>query len=124
MTVFRLITATLFVGVASVGMALADDDKAEDAQEKAALAQAKLSLGEAITAAQALVAGGMVVKAEVDTENGVPTYVVDLEKDGMQRVLVDIRSGEAKMAPAEADKSENGDNGDNGDDGDEDEDED
>ena len=96
MTVFRLITATLFVGVAGVGMALADDDKAEDAQEKAALAQAKLSLGEAITAAQALVTGGMVVKAEVDTENGVPTYVVDLEKDGMQRVLVDIRSGEAE----------------------------
>ncbi len=120
MIVSRLMTAFVVVllTVANAGVVLADDDKAEDARERAALAEAKLTLAEAIAAAQALVPGGTVLKAAVDTENGVPTYVVDLEKGGIQRVIVDIRSGEAKTAG-----SENGDDDDEDDDDDDEEEE-
>ena len=104
-----LIKASIvLIGVANAGVVLADDDKVEDSREMAALAAAKITLAEAIAAAQALVPGSIVLTAAVDTENGVPTYVVDLEKNGMQRVFVDIGSGEAKMASAEG-ESENGD---------------
>ena len=118
MTASKLIIALVvaLVAVANAGVVLADDDKAEDTLERAALAEAKLTLAEAIAAAQALVPGGTVLKAAVDTENGVPTYVVDLEKSGVQRVLVNIRSGEAKAAASEAGKVENDDDEDEDDD--------
>ena len=110
MIVSRLIKASVVVLIvaANAGVALADDDAVEDSRERAAVAEAKTTLAEAIAAAQALVPGSMVLTADVDTENGVPTYVVDLEKNGTQRVFVDIGSGEAKLAPAEG-ESENGD---------------
>jgi hypothetical protein len=121
----KLILASLvvLVGVTTAGVVLAHDDKSEDAMEKAALAEAKLTLAEAIAAAQALVPGGLVLEAQVDTENGVPTYVIDLDKNGMQRVLIDIRSGQAKTVPSEAGKSENGDDEDEDDDDDDDDEE-
>ena len=110
MIVSTLIKASVVVLIvaANAGVALADDDKVENSREMAALAEAKTTLAEAIAAAQALVPGSMVLTAAVDTKNGVPTYVVDLEKNGMRRVFVDIGSGEAKMASAEG-ESENGD---------------
>jgi hypothetical protein len=121
----KLILASLvvLVGVATAGVVLAHDDKSEDAMEKAALGEAKFTLAEAIAAAQALVPGGLVLKAAVDTENGVPTYVVDLDKNGMQRVLIDIRSGQAKTLASEAGKSENGDDQDEDEDDDDDDEE-
>jgi hypothetical protein len=95
--------------VITTGATFADNDVSEDAQEKAALANAKLTLAEAIAASTNMFPGGTVLSAAVDTENGLPGYVIDIEKDGMHRVLVDIRSGTVKAAAAEADNADNGD---------------
>ena len=47
-------------------------------RQAAAVAGAKLTLSQAIEAAQKEVPDAKVIKAEVDTENGVPSYVVEL----------------------------------------------
>jgi uncharacterized membrane protein YkoI len=84
-------------------MALADDDKAEVAQEAAAVAGAKLTLSQAIEAAQKEVPDAKVLKAEVDTENGVPSYVVEVDKDGVQRLVFDLKTGQMTKMAAEKD---------------------
>jgi uncharacterized membrane protein YkoI len=101
----RLVAAFLVVlaVVATTGMTLADDDAAEDAAERAALANAKLTLDQAIVAASTAFPGGKVLESEVDTEDGVPSYVIDIEKDGLHSVIIDIRSGAIKTAAMEAD---------------------
>jgi uncharacterized protein DUF2188/peptidase YpeB-like protein len=107
----RLIAASLVIlaVVMTTGATFADNDDMEDAQEKAALANAKLTLAEAIAASTNMFPGGTVLGAAVDTENGVPSYVIDVEKDGMHRVLVDIRSGTVQAAGSEADNADSGD---------------
>jgi uncharacterized membrane protein YkoI len=105
----RLVPASLFIlaVVVTTGATLADNDVFEDAQEMAAVANAKLTLDQAIAAATSTIyPGSKVIEAEVDTENGVPSYVIDLEKHGMHTVLVDIRTGEIKTPAPEPDDIE------------------
>jgi type II secretory pathway pseudopilin PulG len=100
----------LILTLAAAPPALADDDKTEAAQEAAAVAAAKLTLSQAIEAAQREVPDAKVLKAEVDTENGVPSYVVEVEKDGVQRLVFDLKTGQ--MTKVAAEKDDNGGNDD------------
>jgi hypothetical protein len=113
----------LILSLAAAPVVLADDDKAEDAQEAAAVAGAKLTLSEAIDAARKEVPDSKVLKAEVDTENGVPSYVVEVEKDGVQRLVFDLKTGQMTKMAAESDRQASDDESANRED-DEDEDED
>jgi hypothetical protein len=113
----------LIASLAAAPIVLADDDKAESAQEAAAVAGAKLTLSQAIEAAQKEVPDARVLKAEVDSENGVPSYVVEVEKDGVQRLVFDLKTGQMTRMAAENDHEESDDDSANRDD-DEDEDED
>ena len=47
--------------------------------------------------------GGKVIDAEVDIVNGAASYVVDIDKDGLQTVRVDLETGKALKVAAEAD---------------------
>jgi Peptidase propeptide and YPEB domain len=93
----------LVLTLAAGPVALADDDKTEAAQEAAAVAGAKLTLSQAIEAAQKEVPDAKVLKAEVDTENGVPSYVVEVDKDGVQRLVFDLKTGQMTKMAAEKD---------------------
>ena len=89
--------------VGAVGLAYADndtEDAAEDAREAAAQSTATLSIGEAIALAEKEIPGGRVIGSEIDTENGVVSYVIDVEKDGMQTVMIDVATGEVISAGA------------------------
>jgi len=104
-------------GIAVTPAALhADDDVAEDAQERAAVAASTLTLAQALETAGKEFPGARVIKAEVDTENGVPSYVIDVEKDGVQRLVFDLKTGQMTKTAAEADDREDDDNGSRGDD--------
>ena len=78
----------------------------EEAQERSALQTAKITLGEAIAAAEKEVPGGKVVDAEVDIVNGAASYVVEIDKDGLQTVRVDLETGKALKVAAEADDAD------------------
>jgi len=115
----------LILTLAAAPPALADDDKTKAAQEAAAVAAAKLTLSQAIEAAQREVPDAKVLKAEVDTENGVPSYVVEVEKDGVQRLVVDLKTGQmTKVAAEKDDDGGNDDSANRDEDDEEDEDED
>ena len=111
------------VGITVTPAALhADDDEAEDAQERAAVAASQLTLAQALETAGKEFPGAPVIKAEVDTENGVPSYVIDVEKDGVQRLVFDLKTGQMTKTAAEAEDRDDDDNGSRSDDVDEDED--
>jgi hypothetical protein len=89
----------------------ADDDMTEDAQERAAVAASTLTLAQALETAGKEFPGARVIKAEVDTENGVPSYVIDVEKDGVQRLVFDLKTGQMTKTAAETDDREADDDG-------------
>jgi uncharacterized membrane protein YkoI len=115
--------ALILVGGAALVSAheLKDD---EEAQERAALQNAKITLSEAIAAAEKEVPGGKVIDAEVDIVNGAASYVVEVDKDGLQTVRVDLETGKALKVVAEADDVDDKATGAHDSDEDEDEDED
>jgi hypothetical protein len=98
-------------GIALTPAALhADDDVAEDAQERAAVAASTLTLAQALETAGKEFPGARVIKAEVDTENGVPSYVIDVEKDGVQRLVFDLKTGQMTKTAGETDDRGDDDN--------------
>ncbi len=105
LTIAAFVALFGLAGAAGLAYAESDEDDAqEDAREAAAQDAAKLGLGEAITLAEKEVPGGRVVGSEIDTENGIVSYVIDIEKDGMQTVMIDVRTGEVlSVAAIEAD---------------------
>jgi uncharacterized membrane protein YkoI len=105
-------------GAALVSAHEVQDD--EEAQERAALQNAKITLSEAIAAAEKEVPGGKVMDAEVDIVHGAASYVVEIDKDGLQTVRVDLETGKALKVVAEADDADDKTTGAH--DGDEDED--
>jgi uncharacterized membrane protein YkoI len=113
--------ALILVGGAALVFAHEVKDD-EEAQERAALQNAKITLSEAIAAAEKEVPGGKVIDAEVDIVNGAASYVVEIDKDGLQTVRVDLETGKALKVIAEADDADDKATGAH--DGDEDEDED
>jgi uncharacterized membrane protein YkoI len=96
-----LLSSAAVGGTAMVSAHQAQDS--EEAQERAALQNAKITLSEAIAAAEKEVPGGKVIDAEVDIVNGAASYVVEIDKDGLQTVRVDLETGKALKVAAEAD---------------------
>ena len=124
-----ILAASVALGITGVvGLAYADNDSedaAEDAREAAAQSAATTRIGDAIALAEKEIPGGRVIGSEIDTENGIVSYVIDVEKDGMQSVVIDVATGEViSVAAAEADDFEASNDDDDDDDEDEDEDED
>jgi uncharacterized membrane protein YkoI len=79
----------------------------EEAQERAAAQNAKIiTLSLAIAAAEKEVPGGKLLDAEVDIVNGAASYVVEIDKDGVQTVRVDLETGKALKVVAEADDAD------------------
>ncbi len=116
-----VLAASLAGGASLVSAHQTDDD---DAQERAALQAAKITLSEAIAAAEKEVPGGTAIEAEVDSENGVTSYFVEIEKDGVQRVRVDMQTGQAlKVAADDDDDDDDDDHDDDADHDDDDDDE-
>ena len=116
-----IIAASVALGIAgAVGLAYADsdsEDAAEDAREAAAQTAATMSIGDAIALAEKEVPGGRVIGSEIDTENGIVSYVIDVEKDGMQTVMIDVATGEViSVAAPEADDLDASDDDDDDDD--------
>ena len=105
LTIAAFVAVMGLAGAAGLAYAESDEDDArEDAREAAAQGAAKLGLGEAITLAEKEIPGGRVVGSEIDTENGIVSYVIDIEKDGMQTVMIDVQTGEVlSVAAMEAD---------------------
>jgi uncharacterized membrane protein YkoI len=105
--------AITLTGSVVAGRASAEEasDAQEDAREAAMQAEGKLSLEEAVGLAEKQIPGGKVVEAGVDTENGIVSYVVDIEKDGLQTVMIDVRTGEVLSVGTaeEDDRIEDGD---------------
>lgn len=107
LTLVALLAVSVAGGAALVSAHQAED---EDADEKATLQAAKISLSEAIAAAEKEVPGGKVVEAEVDTENGVTSYFIEIDKDGEQKIRVDMQTGQAvKVAEADDDDDDDDD---------------
>jgi uncharacterized membrane protein YkoI len=99
-TIIAAVTSVALIGLLYAGLVLSEDngdaqqDAAEIAEEAAAQAEAKLTLEEAVALAEKQIPGGKVIESEVDTENGVASYVIDIEKDGLQTVMIAVRTGE------------------------------
>ena len=86
------LAALLALG-ATGGIALANDHHNEG-NDAAALANAKVTLVQAIATAE-LQAGGRAVGAGVDNENGRVTIAVEIAaKDGVRTVLIDPATGQ------------------------------
>jgi uncharacterized membrane protein YkoI len=66
---------------------------AKSAKEMAALAQAKVTLLEAIVTAQKEVPGSWLVDADVATVKGKVSYSIEVVKDGIHAVRVDLDNG-------------------------------
>ena len=101
------VSVALIASAGAVGFAYAENDPGdaqEDAQEATAQGVAKLSMSEAVALAENEVPGGRVVSSQIDTENGIVSYVIDIEKDGLQSVMIGVRTGEViSVGAAEAD---------------------
>jgi uncharacterized membrane protein YkoI len=82
------VTAAIFAWGAAAGSA-----SAKTAREMAALGQAKITLQEAIRIAQREVPGGWVVDADIAVVRGQGTYTIEVVKDGLSAVRVDLQSG-------------------------------
>ena len=108
----RLIAVSLVIpAVVTISVSLADTNVLEDVKEMAALANAKVTLDQAIAAATSTIyPGSKVLEAEVDTKDGVPSYIIDVERKGKHRVLVNIRTGEVETTALEPDDDANRDN--------------
>ena len=98
--------ALILVGGAALVSAHRGPRQMRSAQERAALQNAKITLSEAIAAAEKEVPGGKVIDAEVDIVNGAASYVVEIDKDGLQTVRVDLETGKALKVAAEADDAD------------------
>ena len=96
------------VAVGMTGLAAAEDQK--DAAQEEALEQAKVSLDDAIAAARNAIPDGKVVDTDVETVDGVVQYAIEIDKDGVKTVFVDLQTGNVlRMLPKEEGKDESDD---------------
>jgi uncharacterized iron-regulated membrane protein len=84
-----VLVGTIAAGTLGVGSAYARNER-----EAAIIADAKISMVQAIAAAENQV-GGKAVESEIEDENGTVAFEVEVLKDGQRHtVLVDTQSGE------------------------------
>lgn len=98
------------LGLVGAAMAKENDSKTN---EPAILANAKVTMSQAIATAENKV-GGKAVGAGIEDQNGVVAFEVEILKDGQKhKVLVDTQSGQVvKTAMADDEQNENGHEGD------------
>lgn len=84
-------------------------DKDQKTDEAAIMANAKVTMGQAIATAESQV-GGKAVGVGIEDENGAVAFEVEVLKDGQKhKVLVDPQSGQiVKTAMADNERNENG----------------
>jgi uncharacterized membrane protein YkoI len=105
--------ATVIAVGSAVGLAHAANSNHgganEEAQEFAALINAKTTLGQAIAAAEQQT-GGKAIDAGLENENGTMAFAVEVAKDNtVQKVLVDLQTGKVlKVVAADNEQGENG----------------
>ncbi len=88
-----LALVAMFGVAAAGGTAFAGENSKEEAQDAALLASAKISLSQAITAAEQQY-GGKAIGAGIDNANGHLSITVDVAKgQSVQTVLVDPQTG-------------------------------
>jgi uncharacterized membrane protein YkoI len=101
-TTIAATTSVALVGLVSAGLLTVEGNG--DAQEAAALAEAKLTLEEAVVLAKKQMPDGKLIEAEVDAEHGVAYYMINIKKDGLQTVTIAVRTGEVlRVATGERD---------------------
>ena len=85
--------ATVVVAGTAVSLAQASDSKEKDAKELQLFSQAKISLTEAIKAAEQKT-GGKAMEAEIDDESGAVQFEIEVAKDDkIHKVMVDGKTG-------------------------------
>ncbi|MFZ5790148.1 MAG: PepSY domain-containing protein [Pseudomonadota bacterium] len=102
-----VLAAVVTVGLASAS-AFAAEHENGDANDAAALAQAKITLVQAISAAEQNT-GANALNATVEDVNGAPRFAVEVVKGKtVQTVLVDAQTGQVvKVTAAEDENHEN-----------------
>ena len=96
-----IIAGTLAAAVLAATAVYAGENGNEDRHDAAALAQAKVSLGQAISAAEQH-ANGKAARAELEDENGKVVYGVEVVGAGKTTdVKVDINTGQVLSAQAD-----------------------
>ncbi|HYL91383.1 MAG TPA: PepSY domain-containing protein [Burkholderiales bacterium] len=99
----RLLYVTAAAAIAALGSAYAARD---GESETALLAQAKISLGQAIASAEQH-AKGRAVRAELENENGTAVYGVEVV-DGTKATDVKVDARDGKVLSAQADRGDEG----------------
>ena len=107
-----LLAGGIGMGVAQAASGSAPTDARDKAEMQAALS-ARVSLAEAVKAAQAQIDGGKATEAVFSDENGTPGFEVTLvAPDGNEHNLfVDAATGNARPATAAAENEHGDDNG-------------
>jgi uncharacterized membrane protein YkoI len=107
MSLIPVAMATVIAVGATAGLASAGTN--DNAREMAAFSSAKISLSQAIAAAEQKV-GGKAMDGGLSNENGVMTFAVEVvdKANTVQTVLVDLNTGGViKVAPADTESEGN-----------------
>ncbi len=92
--ILTALVATAIMSGTTVNLALADESKGDEARELQLFSQAKISLTEAIKAAEQKT-GGKALEAEVDEDSNTVQFEVEVVKDGrIHEVMVDGKTGD------------------------------
>lgn len=116
MTRPKLLSLTL-AGVLAAGAfgmvgAVSAKEKDSKTNEASIVANAKVTMAQAIATAESQV-GGKAVGTGIEDQNGTVAYEVEVLKDGQKhKVLVDTQSGQVKTAMVDNEHNENGHEGD------------
>lgn len=92
-TILTVLFTMVIMTVTATNVAQASDSKEKDAKELQLFSQAKISLSEAIKAAEQKV-GGKAMEAEIDDEASSVQFEIEVVKEGkVHNVLVDGNTG-------------------------------
>ncbi len=102
--------ATVIAAGTAVNLAQASDSKEKDTKELQFFSQAKISLAEAINAAEQKT-GGKAMEAEIDDESGAIQFEIEVVKDGkIHKVIVDGKTGNVLKVSLDDDSDEGSEN--------------
>lgn len=91
--ILAAIVALVIAAGMAANVAQASDSKEKDAKELQLFSQAKISLTEAIKAAEQKT-GGKAMEAEIDDESGAVQFEIEVAKDDkIHKVMVDGKTG-------------------------------
>lgn len=109
------VLGVLAIGGASAALARESQDR-HQTEEAAVYEQVKLTLADAIAAAERQT-GGRAVEAKLEKEHGVVAFEVEVMKDrAFQKVVIDAKSGQIVKAGGAPDRGDHQEDGENDDD--------